>query len=158
MIAEEISSLKKFMHALFCSDTFDSFFVHSISITTFATVTYDGRIVRDYYSEDDPEKDYEYCTYKMLRPFCYQTVKGSKLPVRFKFILALKQSHIRQLLNEIETTITQQDVNGLFINIKYEAGKAYVTTGTSLNIFTMDKSLEQTFDRYISKLVSTLCD
>ncbi len=37
----------------------------------------------------------------------------------------------------------------MYLNIRYETGELYCVTGTSLNFFTMDKSLEIEWDETV---------
>ncbi|MCI8669077.1 MAG: hypothetical protein HFI34_06095 [Lachnospiraceae bacterium] len=158
MITEEIKDLKKFMNFLLASDKFDTFLVNSISITTYNTFQIDGHICREFYSEDEFNDltNQKLSSYGTLRPICYNLIKGHKTPVKMKIIFAMNESFINSLIDSVETTLTMNDVNELFINIKYENGTASCVTGTSLKIFTMDKSLEHAFDKYISEFISTL--
>ena len=63
---------------------------------------------------------------------------------------------IEKLLHDNDILLTKENIANLFLNIKYDKGVLSYTTGTSLNIFTIDKSLEKAFDLYISKFISTL--
>ena len=44
-----------------------------------------------------------------------------------------------------------EQVQGLYLNIRYEAGMLRCVTGTALNFFTMDKSLETEWDGYVRR-------
>ena len=72
------------------------------------------------------------------------------------FILAMKRSFIKHLIEGNNIDIQPEDVNDLFMNIKFEKDKLTVITGVSLKVFTMDKSLEKAFDNYIQNLITTL--
>ena len=63
---------------------------------------------------------------------------------------------IEKLLQDNDISLAKENIANLFLNIKYDKGVLSYTTGTSLNIFTLDKSLEKAFDSYISKFISTL--
>lgn len=47
------------------------------------------------------------------------------------------------------------DVNGLALNIRYEDGNIICTTALSLNLFTMDKSLEHAWDQMVQRFFLT---
>ena len=47
--------------------------------------------------------------------------------------------------------VNPQDVSALFLNIYYENGALTVTTGTSLKVFTLDKTLEHLWDDTVEK-------
>jgi hypothetical protein len=44
-----------------------------------------------------------------------------------------------------------EDVRGLYINLKYDGQKLQCVTGSAMNLFTMDKSLEQAWDVMVQK-------
>lgn len=44
-------------------------------------------------------------------------------------------------------------IQGLYLNIRYEDGALYCVTGTSLNFFTMDKTLENEWDKSVAKFM-----
>ena len=57
---------------------------------------------------------------------------------------------------ETDTSFSISDINGLFVNLRYKDGKLTAVTGTSLNIFSMDKSLEHAWDQKIQKFILSL--
>lgn len=158
MIAEEIKNTKMFMNILLASDKFDLFLVNSIQITTYNTFDIDGHIRKDFYTDEefDALENQELSSYRVLRPICYDLIKGQKTPVRFKIIFAMNDETIKSLIDSADTTLTTNDVNELFFNVKYEGGVVSCVTGVSLKVFTMDKSLERKFDNYISDFISKL--
>ena len=46
-----------------------------------------------------------------------------------------------------------ENVFGCFLNFQYKDGKLLLTTGTSLKIFTMDKSLDRVFDEEVRQFL-----
>lgn len=158
MISEQIKDVKKFMAELLIKNTFDKFLVADISITTYNTFHIDGHLQKDFFDEDEwdelPDQHLSY--WETLRPFCFSLIKGSKTPIRFKMIFALDKKSIRELLQFNDTTVLEEDINELFLNIKYENNILTYVTGCSLKIFTMDKSLEKAFDKYISELTASI--
>ena len=46
-----------------------------------------------------------------------------------------------------------EQVGGLYLNIRYEEQTMYCITGVSLNIFTLDKRIEQGWDAEIKQLL-----
>jgi hypothetical protein len=44
-----------------------------------------------------------------------------------------------------------EDVRGLYINLKYDGKNLHCVTGTAMNLFTMDRSLEQAWDMMVQK-------
>lgn len=151
MISDTIKNIKKFMNSLLASNYFDSFLVNSVSITTYGTFQIDGHLKKDFYTSEewDAMQEHTYTSYETIRPICYDLIKGKKLPLNFKMIFSLNKEERNKLLESTETTLTAEDIKDLFLNIKYDAGTVTYTTGTSYKIFTMDKSLDQAFDKYI---------
>lgn len=158
MIAEQIKDVKKFMSKLLIDSTFDDFLVNEVSITTYNTFTIDGHIKKEFYTDEEFSSlpDSHLTFWAKLRPFCFSLIKGNKTPVKFKMIFALNRTQIENLITANQITINLEDVNELFLNIKYETGTLTYVTGTSLKIFTMDKSLENAYDTYVSNFISTL--
>ena len=62
----------------------------------------------------------------MLFPYQGETAAG-KLPVR------------------------EEQVSGMYLNIRYENGELYCVTGTSVNFFTLDKSLDEEWDEAVKQ-------
>ena len=66
-------------------------------------------------------------------------------------MLCLSDANIEKLLKQQELPFQPQDVRGLYLNLKYDGQKLTCITGTSMNLFTMDKSLEQAWDKIVQK-------
>lgn len=158
MIAEQIKDIKNFMSKLLIDSSFDKFLVSNVSITTYNTFEIDGHIKKEFFSNEEFESlpDSHLSFWSKLRPFCFSLIKGNKTPVKFRMIFALNRTQIEQLITSNQISINADDVNELFLNIKYENNTLTYVTGTSLKIFTIDKSLETAFDTYISDFISTL--
>ena len=158
MISENITNIKKFMAALLINNTFDKFFVTDVTITTYNTFHIDGHINTNYYSNEEyTEKGSPFLSsWETLRPFCYEIIKGNKTPLYFKIILCFSPLAIDSFIKKNNIDIDSENIKDLFLNLKFENGILTYTTGTSLSIFTLDKSLEKAFDVYISNFISTL--
>ncbi len=150
MIALELTDVKECMAKLLLSETFDPFYFIDGEITTFSTFTMDGYLQKDFYEKDmTPERDY--ALWKEVREYCFSLIKGKRTPLNFKFVLGLSDSNIEKLLAGQGLDFKPQDVRGLYLNLKYDGQKLQCITGTSMNLFTMDKSLEQAWDKMIQK-------
>ena len=86
-----------------------------------------------------------------MKDYCFSLIKGKRTPLSFKFILGLSNSNIEKLLQQQGLDFRPQDVRGLFINLKYDGQNLQCVTGTAMNLFTMDKSLEQAWDKMVQK-------
>ena len=158
MIARQIKDVRNFMSKLLMEDCFDSFLVNEISITTYNTFTIDGHLQKEFYPSEelDTLKDDHLSYWSKLKPFCLSVIKGRHTPLRFRLIFALDRHHIAALLNECETSLNMNDINELFLNIRFENGCLTCITGCSLKLFTPDKSIEKAFDRYIEDFIDRL--
>ncbi len=150
MIALALTDVKECMAKLLLSETFDPFYFMEGEITSFGTFTMDGFLQKEFYEKDMiPERDY--ALWKEVREYCFSLIKGKRTPLNFKFVLGLSNSNIEKLLLQQGLDFKPQDVRGLYINLKYDGQKLQCITGTSMNLFTMDKSLEQAWDKMIQK-------
>ena len=150
MIALALTDVKECMGKLLLSETFDPFYFIEGEIVTFSTFTMDGYLKKDFYNDENvPER--EYALWKDVREFCFSIIKGKRTPLSFKFILGLSDSNIEKLLLQQELDFKPQDVRGLYINLKYDGQNLQCITGTAMNLFTMDKSLEQAWDKMVQK-------
>ncbi len=168
MILLKITDIKHFMKKLLSENetAFDSFLLAEASITTGNTFSIDGHINKDFYSAEEIESMTEtasingrICSLQMsrwdtLKAYCFQLIKGKKTPLSFRFIFYLAPDNIERFLSSIETSLTLQDINGLTFNIKYDGQSLTCTTATSLKLFTMDKTVEHSWDSMIKKFLS----
>ena len=148
MTALSIVDLKAFTSQLFAEASFDQFLVSEAVITTGRTITIDGRIQRDYYSEEEllSLPDLEFSGWSAVRPLCYQIIKGKRLPKSFRIVLGLSKSAISRLIEARGLSFSLEQIGGLYMNIRYEKGELHLISGTSLSGFSMDRSLEQEWD------------
>lgn len=153
MILLNISGVKECMAKLLLSETFDPFKFIEGEITSFATFRFDGYLKKDFFDSDELETigNREHALWKDMREFCFSLIKGKKTPLGFKFVFGLSRSNIEKLLTQQNLNFTSSDVDGLYINLKYDGHRLQCVTGTSLRTFTLDKSLEQAWDMMVQK-------
>ena len=150
MILLSISEVKEFMSKLLLSDTFDSFLFIEGEIVTFNTFSINGYLQKDFFDKDMiPERNYS--LWKELREYCFSLIRGKRTPLRFKFVFGLSEPNIEKLLRQQGLSFTPQDVQGLYLNISYDGHSLRCVTGTSMNLFTLDKSLEEAWDKMVEK-------
>ncbi|HAX51681.1 DUF5721 family protein [Muricomes intestini] len=149
MIALHLTSVKDFMAHLLLSETFDNFLFIEGEIVTFNTFTMDGFMQKSFFSEE--ENIPEYSSWKNLKNFCFSLIKGKKTPLSFKFIFSLSPENIARLIEQNHLDFRADQVQGLYLNIRYDGSSLQCITGTSLKTFSMDKSLEQTWDAFVQK-------
>lgn len=150
MVALQIRELKSFTKQLFIGDTFDSFQLREAELVTFNRFSIDGKIRKSYYSEEAKVQNIEAFSYwSVIKPFCFSVIKGNKLPESFRIIFQLSKESLRQFLLESGLSISEEQISGLYLNIKYEDQVLFCITGSSLNQFTLDKSLDQEWDQAV---------
>lgn len=132
---------------------FDRYLLREAQIVTFVTFTIDGKMQKNFYSNEEYEDmgKPELAMWQKVRPICFEMIKGSRTPVRFKIVLKLNEEETQKLIEENELSYTLSDVGGLYLNLVYENGDLNCITGTSMNLFTLDKSLEQLWDATVKK-------
>ena len=153
-----VEDVKNFMGKLLVGTEFDDYLVSEVSITTYNTFTINGRINKNFYSEEELEQisERENSYWKELKPICYDLIKGKKTPLKFKMVFSLTRQNIEKKLVESGLNYSANDINGLFLNILYEKDVLVCTTGISMNLFTLDKSIEEYWDNDVQKLVEKL--
>ncbi|MDD6571894.1 MAG: DUF5721 family protein [Thermoflexaceae bacterium] len=154
MISAKITNLKTFTSHLLVKDTFSGWSLVEAQILTHSVFTINGRKNPSYFTqeEQDDTDTGDYNPWELLRPVCYEIIKGKNLPSYFKFVFRLDACNTKKILSSL-SDYKESDIDGLFLNIKYENGSLTLTTGTSLKIFTLDKSLDKTFDAFITRFL-----
>lgn len=159
MVALGIEELKQFTQKLFLGTEFDDFLLKEADIVTFNRFTIDGRIRQNFYPEEERKAQafQEYSFWKVLRPVCFSLIKGKRLPGSFHVDLQADKKRVEKFLECRQLgAFTPDQVQGLYLHIRYEEGKLVCVTGTSLTIFTMDRSLEREWDLYIEEFLKKI--
>lgn len=65
----------------------------------------------------------------------------------------LPQAACEKMIADHALPLEIENVFGCFLNFQYKDGKLLLTTGTSLKIFTMDKSLDHVFDEEVRQFL-----
>lgn len=148
MVALKIEDIKEFTKKLFVGDTFDIFLLREATVVTFNTFGIDGHIRQGYYTEQELEENKieELSSWAVIRPICFSLIKGKKLPGSFQITLQLSPEQVEKFLVHSQVGLTVEQVNAICMNIRYEDNTLYCISGTSLNIFTLDKSIDIEWD------------
>ena len=56
---------------------------------------------------------------------------------------------MKAFVKEYDLSIASERMKGLYLNIRYEEGQIVCVTGTSLDFFTLDKSVEEAWDKKV---------
>ena len=148
MVALKIDDIGLFTRQLFVGEVFDRFLVREASVVTYNAFHIDGHTRMGYYSETELEekKIEDFSSWSVIRPICFMLIKGKRLPGSFAITLQMPPDGTGKFIAASGLPIRAEQVNGLYLNIKYENGEMYCITGTSLNFFTLDKSVETEWD------------
>lgn len=103
MISVKISNLKNFTSHLLVQDTFSQFLLVEAQICTHSVFTINGKRNESYFaaSEDENTTNTEYNSWGVLRPICYEIIKGKSLPSYFKFVLKANPNTVTTLLENL---------------------------------------------------------
>jgi hypothetical protein len=150
----EIEDTKIFMNELLNSTRFDSFYLYEARLKTSLDYFIGGRINHEFYKDDEESGDdisQEYVYWKDIKHTLFELIKGKRLPINFKFILMFNRDNITRLIEMNNLTIAPEDVGALFYNIHYDDGKLQIITGSSVKVFTLDKSLDKIWDETVER-------
>ena len=142
------------MSHLLLKSTFDTFSLIEGEVTTFNRFQVDGRIHKDFF--DEAPKN-EYSNWGEVRNFFFQVIRGKKTPLNFKFILSLAKDQFESFLSDHDLTYRPEEIQGLYLNFRYDGLVLQCITGTSMNTFTMDKSVEKAWDEYAQNFFAEQC-
>ncbi len=149
MIALKMLEIKSFMGQLLIRDVFDNFLLSDLEIQTANQFKINGRLNKKWFDEGEKEDigEREYARWKEIKPFAYEIIKGNRTPESMKIIFLLSRENTQKVVERCGGKFSLDDVDGLFLNVRYENGILNLITGSSLKTFTMDKSLEQEWDK-----------
>ncbi|MBP5734064.1 MAG: hypothetical protein J6W66_09615 [Lachnospiraceae bacterium] len=157
MIALQITSMKQFMNELLTGDAFDIFLLEEATISTAITISIDGHVNVDFYpiAERTPELlPYEYQPWSEMKGLCFDLIKGKRTPLNLKIVMQLKPDKVKAMLEKEKLASKAASLKSLVLTIKYDGGKAILTTGSSYQTFVMDKTADVVWDRQISKYLA----
>ncbi len=158
MLALQINSMKQFMSQLLTAETFDIFLLSEAAITTSHTVTIDGHLNREFFSEEELSSgqvpNYDYMPWSNLKGLCFQLIKGRRTPLSFKFVLYLKPDLAEKLLLRENCSVPSDQISALVLNIRFDGTKAVLTTGTAQRSFTLSREPDEIWDRTLSRYLT----
>lgn len=155
MIALKVEDLRNFTTQLFVGELFDSWLLREAVITTFNVFTIDGRIRPGYFTQQEIEekKIGALSPWRMVRPVCYSLIRGKRLPESFRITLQLSSDGVGHFLQSVQPDFKAEQVGGLYLNVRYEEQILRCVTGVSLNVFTLDRRIEQGWDGEVKRFL-----
>lgn len=153
MTAFQILDVKDFMSKLLLKETFDSFALSELTITTGITYTIDGLLHPEFYQPQDAEALHDaeqtHISWQEVRSYCFSIIKGKQVPLSFRIVFMLAAPEISHLLSDSGLSLTAADITGLYLNCQFDRQGLTLVTGTALRFFTLDKSLDRAWDARI---------
>lgn len=157
MIALNLFEIKDFMNKLLCTEVFDNFLLREATICGGCTWNTDGSLLTDFYSAEELAEQgllgLSYMPFGQVRPQCFNLIKGKRTPSYFKFVFLLSPANLARTLEQTHSTFSPDDITGMFLNLKFQHGKLFLTTGISYRIFSADKRLEQEWDSLVKRFL-----
>lgn len=153
MLSVSITDVKNFMAHLLSRETFDLFYLVEASFKKEISYHIDGHLNTDFFDTDSERREREYCLWKEVRPFAFSIIRGKRLPLGCKIILALPKATVAFLIKESRCSFREEDIEGIYLNILYEPDALTITTGISYRTFSLDKSLEHDVDDHIQSFL-----
>lgn len=151
----QIQDIRDFMKKLLIRETFDTFLLSEASITTYAVFHIDGRFHPEFLSSSEAEtltvEKSGYTLWRRLRPFFFELTKGKNTPLSFHIVFRLAPHNVASLLTQSGICIPPEQIDGLFLNIRFDGSALTCTSGTSLNIFSLDKTLDHAWEAMLEK-------
>ncbi|MCL1996659.1 MAG: DUF5721 family protein [Defluviitaleaceae bacterium] len=135
MISLVVRDTKQFMAKLFKEEAFDNFSVPNMEIVSFAT--FEISETKNQVTDDSLAADS--CTWKTLRPYAFNIIKGKDIPRSIKIVFSLNKEESEKLKSD--TTF--------FMNMYFVDGDLHFTTGTSSKKFTLEKSADHLWEDYV---------
>ena len=123
---------KTSMSQLLLKDTFHGFAFIEGEVTTFNKFHIDGQLRKEFFDEEPSQ---EYSLWKDVQEYFFSVIRGKRTPLSFKLILSLAREDFPAFLKG----------RGLSLQC---------VTGTSMHTFTMDKGLDQEWDKYVKQFFS----
>ena len=158
MIALELTDIKDFMNKLLKAEVFDHFLLQEAVITGAATYTINGQITKGFFDEEELIEQHleglRFLPFSMLRKTCFDIIKGKKTPSSFRFVFLLSPENQKKTITSIGSSFKDEDVTGMYINLRYQNQLLSLTTGISYNVFSIDKTLENQWDKMVMKFLS----
>ena len=145
------------MNHVLAKETFDSFLLAEAEVFTGLTLSVDGHLRQEFYSKEDYEERKskgDFIPYAEVRSILFDAIKGKKTPNAFRLVLVTSRPATKAVLQRYEAS--PEGVGGLYLNLRYDHEGVSLVTGVSMTDFTMDKSAEAAWDRYLPEYLESL--
>ena len=158
MIRFSPKKLRDFNRHLFAEPTFDTFLVPEAHFVTAFRTDFSGKPTEASSSDTAGEKaasESPCASWKDLRPIALSLVRGTA-PKSFSVVLKLPDEQAEKILAAAGLSDEAASVNGLYLNIRYAKEELVLTSGCTQKAFSLDRSGEKAWDRYLEVFLSRL--
>ncbi len=157
------------MSAFLAGSSFDDCDLIEAQITTFCTVTIDGRLKKQFFADQkerqstaeaamdaSPPSPPEYIRWKWMREQCYSIIRGKHTPLFFKLVFFYPRQKQEAFIRSAAPQTDPDGITGLCLNLRFDGTVLLLTTGVSFRAFTPDRSLEHAWDEAVRRLLSSM--
>lgn len=155
MIMLNILEVKQFMAKLLTQTTFDKLLVRELELSTFTNFTITGQYNEAFFSKEELEEqaNRKFALWSEIRGVAFSMIKGNKTPLSLKIVFQLPEEQCVELVQRSGGKLRLEEIGGLYLNVRFEKGELNIITGTAIKTFSLDKSLEQEWDKEVKALL-----
>lgn len=156
MISLKIGEVKTFMGMLLTNTLFDELILKEMEIQTFTSFQVSGQFYDNFFSDEELEirgKE-KAVLWGELRSIALSIIRGHKSPLMMKIVFQLPSNQSDKLVESLGGKLRVEDVGGLYMNIRFEKNELHIITGTAIKTFTLDKTLDIEWDRWVKSFLS----
>ena len=139
----EKEDIRDFMNSLFKGENFDFLRLRSCEVVTLIKYSLDGAINKEWREE---EEEY-FISWKDIKPFVTELIKGKKPPKTLKIIFSYPEN---------ELSIVHKNAAALFLNISFLGERVEITGGSSQKEFVLNNGVETAWSDKIEEILNTV--
>ena len=155
MVMFTIVEVKQFMAKLLTQNIFDDFILREMELSTFMNYSINGKLNESFFTGEELKErgPIQYALWSEVRNIAYAMIKGNKTPLSMKIVFQLPQDRTDILIGQSGGRIKPDEVGGLYMNVRFENNELHIITGTAIKTFTLDKTLEQEWDKEVARIL-----
>ncbi len=155
MISLNLPEVKTFMAKLLMSTTFDAFLLKEMELQTFTGFNITGQFNDIFFSKEELEErgENKFILWSEVKQIALAMIKGNKTPLSLKIVFQLPKVQCETLVTSLGGRLRFEEVGGLYLNVRFEKGELRIITGTAIKTFTLDKTLEQEWDKSVKGML-----
>lgn len=156
MLILTINNIKEFVGKLLSDEYLSSMLLYQAELKNATFLSIDGKINEDFYDNKEEIPERKYATWEEVKGVFFQAMRGQKLPVSFKVVLMPSPSVTEKIIERYGLNIVASNISAMNLNIYYDRSEMTVTTGTSLKIFSLDRSVDEAWEDYVKKMFTAI--